>query len=306
MRVPFLRSLLALAQSRTKLKSAETIYHVSGGGIKLYDGEVSSGTLLLSSSDRCTPIEPRQLTSIFSLTGSVPLSGQSDFHRSIGLLESFVEYVSGESTTIPWKPSELELRALGSAVAAFMTTSPEFREEPHITWFGQYGCALMAFQNAINQVQLQLVGLDEWSFNVHSGPGRTYCSQPGNDASKYINIGVIKVEKYAKFLETAQKLLKEAGKRKGGERSANSNKANFRGRNRKKLNSRIISDHPAYETRDQGAENRKGGERSANSNKQAHFIESSSSYKLVNKTSTSVNNSGTSKDTRYDKSNSGR
>ena len=121
----------------------------------------------------------------------------------------------------------------------------------------------MAFQNAIDQVQLQLVGLDEWSFNVHSGPGRTYCSQPGNDGSKYINIGVIKLENYANFLETAQKLLK-------------------------------------------GAENRNGEERSANSNKQAHFIESSSFYKLVNKTSTSVNNSGTSKDTRYDKSNSGR
>ncbi|GAB4822814.1 hypothetical protein N2152v2_009860 [Parachlorella kessleri] len=64
-----------------------------------------------------------------------------------------------------------DLAALSSAVA--------FLADSDVTWFGEYGCALLAlrppaekhYHPAAEQVTLLLVGLDKWEFAVHSGGG---------------------------------------------------------------------------------------------------------------------------------------
>jgi hypothetical protein len=121
------------------------------------------------------------------------------------------------------------LRILSDAVDVVATSSPDFTSpsKAHITWFGEYGCALLAVRSSIGRVQLQLVCPDEWEFQMHSGvgsAGRTHCSHASNDASKLLKIGSVPAAKYQDFLSRTQMLLIAAQERKGDKRSAASNK----------------------------------------------------------------------------------
>jgi hypothetical protein len=116
-------------------------------------------------------------------------------------------------------------RVLSDVVEVVASSSPDFSSpaKSHITWFGQYGCALLAVQSSVCRVQLQLVCLDEWEFQMHSGngsAGRTHCSHAGNDASKLIKVGSVQAAEYSDFLNRAEMLLDAAQERKGDKRSA--------------------------------------------------------------------------------------
>lgn len=81
------------------------------------------------------------------------------------------------------------------AVEALQTKSPEGGKPPHLTWFGEYGCVLMAHRSNPMWVYLKLVCLDGWSFWEHSGPGasRSHTSIPTADAVKQLPIGQIQL-----------------------------------------------------------------------------------------------------------------
>ena len=149
--------------------------------------------------------------------GSIqPCDDQDVADFPISLFKFFLE---GEQ----WHPQQHERVALLSAYeAAFETKFPKFKGNPHITWFGKYGCALMATQSMVSCIQLNLIGLDEWSFRVHSGP-RTRTYDSAACTSKHIPVGDIAAQNYARFLDIAAILLGKATSRKGNARSAGSN-----------------------------------------------------------------------------------
>jgi hypothetical protein len=75
-----------------------------------------------------------------------------------------------EAATPPLWPGlhDMDLQALSQAVACMSAA------DGLVTWFPQYGCALLALRPheapimaAAGAITLLLVGLDDWSFRVH-------------------------------------------------------------------------------------------------------------------------------------------
>ena len=98
---------------------------------------------------------------------------------------------------------------------------PVFNRPPYVAWYEHYGCALLFWVRHVGVVQLELVGLDCWSFSMHSGPeGRTQSSQTACHRSVSLQVGTLPLEDYPKFLERMKILLELAEKRKANERSA--------------------------------------------------------------------------------------
>ena len=91
------------------------------------------------------------------------------YHLLLGLVPGIpstpllgLQAVKGKTTS--W-PTVADLAALRSAVS--------FVGKGSCTWFGEYGCALLALRPAeahyqpVDTVTLLLVGLDKWEFAVH-------------------------------------------------------------------------------------------------------------------------------------------
>jgi hypothetical protein len=114
------------------------------------------------------------------------------------LLNSFLASLKDSAT--PWSPSSSEeWEALRSAISALTTTSPAFKAAPHVTWFCEYGCALLASVPRVGEVHLQLVGLDDFKFRMHSEPTRrTHTADAyGWEA---LHVGRIALELYPAFM----------------------------------------------------------------------------------------------------------
>jgi len=143
----------------------------------------------------------------------------------VALWRSFLETVSADAAVWTWQPYGVEQRALLLAATALESAAPEFQQAPHVTWFMQYGCAMLASVPTVGHVHLQLVCLDEWSFSVHSGPERrTNTAQPGSDSPASLHIGKVRTHEYSALCELVKQLLAQVQERVGKARSANSNK----------------------------------------------------------------------------------
>ena len=141
------------------------------------------------------------------------------------LWRSFLETVSADAAAWTWQPYGGEQRALLLAAAALESAAPEFQQVPHVTWYMQYGCALLASVPTVGHVHLRLVCLDEWSLSVHSGPeGRTNTAQSGSDSPATLHIGKVRTHEYPKLCELVKQLLTQVQMRAGKGRSAHTNK----------------------------------------------------------------------------------
>lgn len=133
----------------------------------------------------------------------------------------FVDSLLSKEAAWTWQPSEQERLALDWSVTALEMQGPVFNQPPYVAWYEQYGCALLFWVRHVGVVQLELVGLDCWSFSMHSGPeGRAQSSQTPCHRSVSLQVGTLPLEDYPKFLERMKILLELAEKRKGTERSA--------------------------------------------------------------------------------------
>lgn len=141
------------------------------------------------------------------------------------LWRSFLETVSADAAVWTWQPYGGEQRALLLAAAALESAAPEFQQVPHVTWYMQYGCALLASVPTVGHVHLRLVCLDEWSLSVHSGPeGRTNTAQSGSDSPATLHIGKVHTHEYPELCELVKQLLTQVQMRVGEARSAHTNK----------------------------------------------------------------------------------
>lgn len=93
-------------------------------------------------------------------------------------------------------------KALALAIAALKSPAPVFESAPHVTWYGEYGCALLASELRVGVVQLRIVCLDGWTFRMHSETRgvRTHTADAAGDASSTLQIGQIPTVEYADLL----------------------------------------------------------------------------------------------------------
>ena len=150
-----------------------------------------------------------------------------------------------------WRPRKSERDELCAAIAALESSAPSFQRAPHISWFGAYGCALLATVPRVGTVHLRLVCLDQWAFRMHPicrEQGRAHTADAHPDASITDHVGHIALDHYADFMCAlatphlansvlrrallarpasgrlhVTKLLEKADQRKGDKRSAASN-----------------------------------------------------------------------------------
>ena len=140
------------------------------------------------------------------------------------LMHSFVESISASTAVWTWQPAEESWRVLSWAAAVLRSEVPAFEQPGHVRWFAEYGCALLATVACVGKVKMQLVSLDRWSFEMHSGKGRrTFTSRPGRDELSVIYIGTVDELKFEALCELMARLLADAQLRTGRKRSAASN-----------------------------------------------------------------------------------
>jgi hypothetical protein len=77
-------------------------------------------------------------------------------------------------------------------VATLEADAPRLGEPAHVTWFGEYGCVLLAEMVRPTAIHLRLVCLDGWTFWEHSHPdGRSHTSTPAPNAPVQLPIAVL-------------------------------------------------------------------------------------------------------------------
>ena len=138
---------------------------------------------------------------IFPHSSKPPSQVQEHPHSAYpALLRGFE--ASFVAATRQWTVSEDEKRAFSTAVSALESTEPRFKGAPHVTWFGEYGCALLANSTRVGLVQLRLVALDMWRFRMHSEASglRTHTADAGPDAACTLHIGEVALADYVDFL----------------------------------------------------------------------------------------------------------
>ena len=138
--------------------------------------------------------------SIFPLGIRSPYCLQDDLIKDGALLlHSFAESFASEARR--WQPSVSETNSFHDAVCALESSGTAFQDAPHVTWFGEYGCALLANEPRVGTVHLTLVCLDQWAFRMHSGPdAREHTADATSDASSVDAVGHVPSAEYLDFL----------------------------------------------------------------------------------------------------------
>jgi hypothetical protein len=113
-----------------------------------------------------------------------------------------------------WKPTDAEQRALDAAVEALSGSSSSFGKAPQVTWYGKYGCALLAWTPRVDEMHLELIGLDRWAFHMHSGPqSRTFGARADIDAPVVLHVAHVRLlDKFKSLAEQFEKLKSLADK----------------------------------------------------------------------------------------------
>lgn len=114
------------------------------------------------------------------------------------LLRQFSDTLNANDSL--WRPGASERAAFCDAIAALECTAPAFKAAPHVTWLGEYGCALLASEPSIGKVHLRIVALDSWSFRMHSSTVREHTADSCLDACVTDHAGHVRRDKYDDFM----------------------------------------------------------------------------------------------------------
>ena len=144
---------------------------------------------------------------IFPLSWAPPCQSQksggylvvADF---LAALHGFRKSLGAQASTTATTNTYLLESALALAIAALECQAPTFNSAPNVTWFGEYGCALLASELRVGVVQLRIVCLDGWTFRMHSkaGGGRSHTADAAADAASPVQIGEVPTAEYAGFM----------------------------------------------------------------------------------------------------------
>jgi len=95
-----------------------------------------------------------------------------------------------------WNPAPSDFEALKFAVSTLKTFKVPFDGTPKVTWFGEYGCVLLADMRPRDAtVSLRLVCLDGWFFKEQaSSIGRTHASLPALNDPTQLFVGKIEIK----------------------------------------------------------------------------------------------------------------
>lgn len=194
------------------LGTAPNVFHLIYGGTVLCDdsrlGElalVDQPTLWLlrgleASSQIRKAAELAVSLGVFPLGIGPPYSLQRNLSKDGALLlRSFADSFASEAGH--WRPSESETNSFRDVVGALESKGPAFQAAPHVTWFGAFGCALLANEPRAGAVHLTLVCLDQWAFRMHSGPeAREHTADAMSDSSSVDTVGQVPSAEYPEFL----------------------------------------------------------------------------------------------------------
>jgi hypothetical protein len=136
---------------------------------------------------------------IFPLGRSGPNKLQTDFvAKCASSLRTYADTLVADDAL--WRPEANELAAFSNAIAALERTAPAFNAAPHVTWLGEYGCALLASEPSVGKVHLRVVALDAWSFRMHSSTVRTHTADSRLDACVIDHVGHVLHDEYVEFM----------------------------------------------------------------------------------------------------------
>eukprot|EP00965_Chrysotila_dentata_P105823 3495538-Pleurochrysis_carterae.AAC.2 len=123
-------------------------------------------------------------------------------HQGSKLVAGCVDLLNGfMDSTSPWHPSLKERVAIQAALHSFVTERPAFESAPYITWFGKYGCALLSSVPQVGLVQLRLVCLDAWSFQVHATEEEgKRIARANNDGAAVCHVGHVPLEDFGQLM----------------------------------------------------------------------------------------------------------
>jgi len=222
-------SVRSLAAARLSPAPPSTSIHLVHGGSVLSDGSAKLADLVEPDAILSVVVAQGQQDqslntgALFPLLSHLPPpSDQTAPNREIALVTSFLHSLSDAEAAM-WQPEQADLAVLAWAASALEQSQPAFKGVPHITWFGEYGCALLATMPRVGEVVLMLVCPDEWKFYLHCGEhSRTHCSLAGADATP-LHVGCVSEAEYGDFLFKTYDLLGKAASRTGDKRSANRN-----------------------------------------------------------------------------------
>ena len=232
---------------RSRLDDCTTFHLIHGGsilvdGVRLSDLAIDDAPTLWLLPTYQPPHACAQLPSVssigmFDLTCLPPNEQQGNIVPACAtLLQTFSESLGDGS--LLWRASASEHDAMIMAIKALSSAEPAFGNAPHITWFGEYGCALIASVPRVGEVHLRVVGLDGWQFRMHSSGfrfsgmpmhgtvqagGRTHTADASPSVSVVDHVGHVPLDNYVDFMGKVHHLLTLAAARKGEKRSAAAN-----------------------------------------------------------------------------------
>ena len=218
-------SKVTIKELKELLPESATHGAAAGGERLIYGGLVLPDSTHLSEFTCCSvPLslwllldtvgDSTQVVTTAESLGIFPLSWQPPCQRQTPVVADFLLVLDGfresihalsvqasTTTTISECMRESE-GALDRAIAALESKAPTFDSVPHVTWFGEYGCALLASELRVGVVQLRIVGLDGWTFRMHSkadGP-RSHTADAAADAASPVQIGEVRADEYDDFM----------------------------------------------------------------------------------------------------------
>ena len=202
------RQLKELLPNSFRQASADAVHLIYGGNVlvdsawfsELALEETATLWLILgrpvpSSAEAKPLLENVATLGIFPLGCSQPNQLQNDIvAKCASLLRAFADTFVADTGL--WRPEANEQAAFANAVAALECTAPAFNAAPHVTWLGEYGCALLASEPSVGKVHLRLVALDSWCFRMHSSAERTHTADPCLNASVTDHVGHTPSDEY--------------------------------------------------------------------------------------------------------------
>ncbi|KAJ1464332.1 hypothetical protein T484DRAFT_1869778 [Baffinella frigidus] len=140
------------------------------------------------------------LASMFPSTGAAPSNLQDQEGAAIHIWRMFCLSVRrGTDEGGTWLPSDAERGALASAAASLDTQT---------AFFAPYACALLWDESNVGWANLRLKCLDEHSFVVHSGAGRTHSSRA--DVARVLPVGQVPIGQLTAVLQRSKDLIMHA------------------------------------------------------------------------------------------------
>lgn len=195
-----------------------SIYLVYGGFVILDDSAILTDVLADGSSAAiwatCLRKPTRPIFRLDTICGLFKPCGKQKV--TLKMLNCFVRHCSQSIEISPeWmlKHSEDDHKVLNDATELLHNS---LSDESLLTWFGEYGCALLAKETSVGYLHLALICLDEWAFQSTYQPC-SYESKPGGNV--LLHLGKLQCSMYNGFMQLAKVRIRDVKKNQGNQKT---------------------------------------------------------------------------------------